>query len=250
MSVSKKKSPTKIATSKGIKLLYDAALLEEARLKRALRRSKRKATSHQLGGSSEGDNFESEVPNEPKGKSVDTSKGTGLKSGVPDVSTVDSSESESESWGDSGNEADEQENIDHKKQEKIYYPRFTKVTIHHIITKDKSISMRNRMFMHTARDDSILGTIRFVSKSEDFQIYGVVLPNRMTNQQIWDFDAYKTYLVYATSATSHKMKRRLKKSSFPSKKRTFAIVEEKEPEPAKKDKPTKKPATKRQSSRV
>nr|GEZ19543.1 hypothetical protein [Tanacetum cinerariifolium]GEZ86409.1 hypothetical protein [Tanacetum cinerariifolium] len=60
------------------------------------------------------------------------------------------------------------ENIDHKKQEKISYPRFTKAIIHHIITKDKSISMRNRMFMHTARGDSILGTMRFVSKSEDF----------------------------------------------------------------------------------
>ncbi|GJV91341.1 hypothetical protein Tco_1539154 [Tanacetum coccineum] len=59
-------------------------------------------------------------------------------------------------------------NRDHNKQEKMYYPRFTKVIIHHLITKDRSISMRNKMFMHTARDDSILGPMRFVSKSDDF----------------------------------------------------------------------------------
>ncbi|GJU16594.1 hypothetical protein Tco_1144560 [Tanacetum coccineum] len=127
----------------------------------------------------------------------------------------------------------------------MYYPRFTKAIIHHFITKDKSISMRNIMFMHTSRDDNILGTMRFVSKSDDFQIFGAVLPNRMTNQQIRDSDAYKTYLAYPTGASSPKMKRKLKKPAYPSKKRTLVIEEEEEHEPAKKEKPTKKPATKR-----
>ncbi|GJT60954.1 hypothetical protein Tco_1004487 [Tanacetum coccineum] len=53
------------------------------------------------------------------------------------------------------------ENRDIKKQEKMYYARFTKAIIHHFITKDKSISMRNRMFMYTVEDDSILGLMRF-----------------------------------------------------------------------------------------
>ncbi|GKB82791.1 hypothetical protein Tco_0949686 [Tanacetum coccineum] len=126
------------------------------------------------------------------------------------------------------------ENKDHKKQEKICYPKFTKAIIHHFITKDKSILMRNIIFMHTARDDSILGTMRFVSKFEDFQIYGAVLPNRMTNQHIRDSAAYMTYLAYATGAASPKMKRKLKKPSSLSKKRTLVTVEEEEPKPAKK----------------
>ncbi|GJV42700.1 hypothetical protein Tco_1421140 [Tanacetum coccineum] len=113
------------------------------------------------------------------------------------------------------------ENRDYKKQEKMYYPIFTKAIIHHFITKDKSISMRNRMFMHTARDESILGPMRIVSKSDDFQVYGALLPNKMTNQQMRDSDAYKTYLAYATSATSPKMKRKFKKPTSPSKKRTL-----------------------------
>ncbi|GJU95401.1 hypothetical protein Tco_1320157 [Tanacetum coccineum] len=76
------------------------------------------------------------------------------------------------------------ENRDHKKQEKMYYSRFTKVIIHHFITKDKLILMRNKMFMHITQDDSILGPIRFVSMSKDFQVYGALLPNKMTNQQM------------------------------------------------------------------
>ncbi|GKF59423.1 hypothetical protein Tco_0176209, partial [Tanacetum coccineum] len=101
---------------------------------------------------------------------------------------------------------------------------FIKAIIHHFITKDKSISMRNRMFMHTAQDDSILGPMRFVSKSDDFQVYRSLLPNRMTNQQMWDSTAYNTYLAYATCAASPKMKRKFKKPASPSKKRTLVTV--------------------------
>ncbi|GKB09789.1 hypothetical protein Tco_0843712 [Tanacetum coccineum] len=108
VSVSKKKTPTKVARSKGIELLSDAALLEEAQLKKALRRIKRETTILQAGGSSEGADFNTEVPDEPKGKSINTSEGTGVKPGVPVVSTPDSSKSENESWGDSGDEANEQ----------------------------------------------------------------------------------------------------------------------------------------------
>ncbi|GKB76919.1 hypothetical protein Tco_0943814, partial [Tanacetum coccineum] len=50
----------------GIELLSDAALLEEAQLNKALRRSKRETTIIQEGGSSGGADFESEVYDEPK----------------------------------------------------------------------------------------------------------------------------------------------------------------------------------------
>ncbi|GJY58386.1 retrovirus-related pol polyprotein from transposon TNT 1-94, partial [Tanacetum coccineum] len=109
------------------------------------------------------------------------------------------------------------ENIDHKKKEKMYYPRFTKAIIHHFISKDKSISMRNII---------------------------------MTNQQMQDSDAYKTYLAYATGAASPKMKRKIKKHASPSKKRYLVTIEEEEPEPAKKVVSSKKPIAKRQSTGV
>ncbi|GKC46453.1 hypothetical protein Tco_1064175, partial [Tanacetum coccineum] len=78
------------------------------------------------------------------------------------------------------------DNKDSKKQDKMFYPRFTKIIIRHFLKKDKSISMRNRTFMHTARDDSLLGTIRFVSRHEDTQVYGAILPKAMTNQAMLD----------------------------------------------------------------
>ncbi|GJS13021.1 zinc knuckle CX2CX4HX4C containing protein [Tanacetum coccineum] len=59
------------------------------------------------GGSSEGAGLESDVPDEPKGKSIDTSEGTCLKLRVLDVSKADSSESEYESWGDSDDNDDD-----------------------------------------------------------------------------------------------------------------------------------------------
>nr|GEX97549.1 retrovirus-related Pol polyprotein from transposon TNT 1-94 [Tanacetum cinerariifolium] len=62
------------------------------------------------------------------------------------------------------------DNKDPKKQYKMLYPRFTKIITHYFLTKDKCISMRKRKFMHTARDDSLLGTMRFVSRHEDTQV--------------------------------------------------------------------------------
>nr|GFA44718.1 hypothetical protein [Tanacetum cinerariifolium] len=107
--------------------------------------------------------------------------------------------------------------------------------------------MQNKMCMHTAWDDNILGLMRFVSRSDDFQVYGALLPKRMTNQEMRDPDADKTYLAYAIGDASPKMKRELKKPASPSKKKTLVTVEEEEPEHAKKALSSKKHATKRQS---
>ncbi|GJZ89778.1 hypothetical protein Tco_0661705 [Tanacetum coccineum] len=104
------------------------------------------------------------------------------------------------------------DNKDSKKQDKMFYPRFTKMIFHHFLEKDKSISMRNRMSMYTARDDSLLGTMRFVSKHEDAQIYGAILPKAMTNQVMLDSVAYKTYYAIASGDEPLKSKKPKTKS--------------------------------------
>nr|GEV56082.1 hypothetical protein [Tanacetum cinerariifolium] len=76
-------------------------------MKKTLRKSKQETHKLQASGSSEGANFESEVPDEPTGKTKDTSKGTGVKPGVLDVSKADSSDSDDESCGDSEDESDD-----------------------------------------------------------------------------------------------------------------------------------------------
>ncbi|GKE91640.1 hypothetical protein Tco_1572735 [Tanacetum coccineum] len=64
----------------------------------------------------------------------------------------------------------------YKKQEKMYYPRFTKVIINHFLIQENSLSWRNRIGMHTSKDDYLINTLRFVSRRETSQIYGAVLP--------------------------------------------------------------------------
>ncbi|GKF43664.1 hypothetical protein Tco_0130216, partial [Tanacetum coccineum] len=59
------------------------------------------------------------------------------------------------------------DNRGHKKQVKMYYPRFTKVIVHHFLTKDKTISKRNKIDMHTSRDDYLINTLRFFSAKEE-----------------------------------------------------------------------------------
>ncbi|GKA68807.1 hypothetical protein Tco_0768724 [Tanacetum coccineum] len=68
-----------------------------------------------------------------------------------------------------------------KRQENMPYPRFIKAIIQYFISKDKSISMRNRMFMHSIKNDSVLGTLKFVPKGEDYQVYGKKIPDKNTS---------------------------------------------------------------------
>nr|GEV24773.1 hypothetical protein [Tanacetum cinerariifolium] len=106
-SVSKNKSPANIGRGKGIELLSDVALLEEAQLRETMRKRKQEAHKLQTSGSSEGVNFESEVLNEHSDKTKDTSEGTGVKPGVSNVSKEDSSDSDDDAWVDSEDESDD-----------------------------------------------------------------------------------------------------------------------------------------------
>ncbi|GJT41439.1 hypothetical protein Tco_0941304 [Tanacetum coccineum] len=123
-------------------------------------------------------------------------------------------------------------------KEHMPYPRFTKVIISHFISKDKTISMSNKINLHTIRDDSILGTLKFVSKTEDYQKYGALIPDEMINQDIKDSKAYKSYLAFATGQATPKKARKFKKFTSPSKKLSH-VLEEKH---AKKPKRAKQPA--------
>ncbi|GJR14513.1 hypothetical protein Tco_0797165 [Tanacetum coccineum] len=120
---------------------------------------------------------------------------------------------------------------------------YGKIYKDNFLTKDKSISVRNRMSMHTARDDSLLGSMRFVSRHKDTQIYGALLPKEMTNQAMLDSVAYNTYYAIASGVDPPKPEKTQKKSDL-------AISSEetsskKKPAKAKKDvTSTKKPTTK------
>nr|GEV13709.1 hypothetical protein [Tanacetum cinerariifolium] len=51
------------------------------------------------------------------------------------------------------------------RKENMPYPKFTQVIISHFISKDKTISMRNKINLHIIQDDSLLGTLKFQAKT-------------------------------------------------------------------------------------
>nr|GEW03933.1 hypothetical protein [Tanacetum cinerariifolium] len=142
-------------------------------------------------------------------------------------------------WEDFMYQADNQE-ISSARKEHMPYPRFTKGIINHFIYKDKTISMRNKINLHTIRDDSLLDTLKFVSKIQDYQQYGAMIHDDMINQDIKDSKVYKTYYDFATGKVPPRKARKYKKVSSPSRKLSHV----KEAEPAKKGKRVKRPTKK------
>ncbi|GKB04661.1 hypothetical protein Tco_0832856 [Tanacetum coccineum] len=108
------------------------------------------------------------------------------------------------------------ENKNSKKNNDMYYPRFTKVIVDYFMAKDQSIPRRNKIFWHTARDDPMFTTIRVISKHQDMQIYGAILPQHLTNQAMLESEAYKTYHAYATGEKIPKPKYVKNKADFES----------------------------------
>ncbi|GJY36016.1 hypothetical protein Tco_0421394 [Tanacetum coccineum] len=103
--MSKKKAPATIDRSKGIDLLSEATLLEDAQIKKVLKRSKKETHSHQASGSGDGVSSQPKVPDELQDKTIGTNEGAGTKPKVPDV-PKDQPESENESWGESEEDDD------------------------------------------------------------------------------------------------------------------------------------------------
>ncbi|GJW76460.1 hypothetical protein Tco_0138142 [Tanacetum coccineum] len=137
----------------------------------------------------------------------------------------------------------EVENKNSKKNNDMYYPRFTKVIVDYFMAKDQAIPRRNKMFWHYARDDFIFTTIKVISKHQDIQVYGVILPRHLTNQAMLESKAYMTYHAYVTGEKTPKPKSIKKKAdskSSPKTKLTQASKGKRIKTIAKGDKPAKK----------
>ncbi|GKC80174.1 hypothetical protein Tco_1130948 [Tanacetum coccineum] len=76
------------------------------------------------------------------------------------------------------------------------------------------------MFMHLIKNDSVLGTLKFVPKGEDNQVYRKTIPGVMINQEIKNSTAYQTYLAYSIGAAKPKKARKWKQPNSAPKKNT------------------------------
>ncbi|GKD45484.1 hypothetical protein Tco_1270129 [Tanacetum coccineum] len=112
------------------------------------------------------------------------------------------------------------ENKNSKKNNDMYYPRFTKVIVDYFMAKDQAIPRRNKMFWHYARDDFMFTTVRVISKHQDTQVYGAILPQHLTNQAMLESEAYMTYRAYATGEKTPKPKSTKKKADSESSPKT------------------------------
>ncbi|GJX30455.1 hypothetical protein Tco_0238534 [Tanacetum coccineum] len=79
--------------------------------------------------------------------------------------------------------------IDHKKERKsrretIPFPRFTKVIINHFLSQHKSLSNLKYQHYHTIKDDGIVSRLKFVRIGEDFQEYGLAIPDMMRSNNL------------------------------------------------------------------
>nr|GEZ47626.1 hypothetical protein [Tanacetum cinerariifolium] len=104
--------------------------------------------------------------------------------------------------------------VEHKNQKKsneMYYLRFTKVIIHHFMMKKPSIPRRNNVNWHYIRDDILFSTIKVVSRHQNTQQYGAILPIELTTEDIKNTKAYKEYHACATGEAAPKPKASAKK---------------------------------------
>ncbi|GKA32254.1 hypothetical protein Tco_0718621 [Tanacetum coccineum] len=134
----KKMTPATTDKSKGIDLLFDVVALEAAQLKKAIKRSKHDTRIHQAGGSGDRTGSKSGVLDEPKGKSVDTNEGTGLKPGIPDVSKADSSESDDDEPQHADDERTDYENQEINDDEEESDDEFVQTPLNYVPTGDET----------------------------------------------------------------------------------------------------------------
>nr|GFB28519.1 hypothetical protein [Tanacetum cinerariifolium] len=106
--------------------------------------------------------------------------------------------------------------VEHKNQKKsneMYYPRFTKVIIHHFMTKKPSIHRRKKVNWHYVRDGILFLTIKVVSRHQNTQQYGAILPIELTIEDIRNTKAFKEYYACATGEAAPKPKASARRKS-------------------------------------
>ncbi|GJX32047.1 retrovirus-related pol polyprotein from transposon TNT 1-94 [Tanacetum coccineum] len=72
----------------------------------------------------------------------------------------------------------------------------------------------NQDVWHTDRDDTLFTSMRCIFRHEDTQVYGTILPTKLTNQAMLESKAYQTYYAFASGEKAPKLKYIRKKADF------------------------------------
>ncbi|GKA45161.1 hypothetical protein Tco_0737957 [Tanacetum coccineum] len=102
--------------------------------------------------------------------------------------------------------------IDHRKEKRsrrdnMPYPRFTKIIINHDLKQYKSLTNLNHKHYHTIKDDGIVSRLKFVIIGEDYQEYGLPIPDVMLTDIIKHLESYQMFIKYSTNQIPPKKSR-------------------------------------------
>ncbi|GJY27253.1 hypothetical protein Tco_0401979, partial [Tanacetum coccineum] len=114
--------------------------------------------------------------------------------------------------------------IDHRKEKKsrrenMPYPRFTKIIINHFLKQHKSLTNLNHNHYHTIKDDGLVSRLKFVRIGEDYQEYGLPIPDVMLTDAIKHSESYQMFIKYSTHQIPPKRSKGKAKKKTSSKRR-------------------------------
>ncbi|GJZ32807.1 hypothetical protein Tco_0578243, partial [Tanacetum coccineum] len=162
---SKRKEKVDINHAKGIELLSEVALIEEAQMKEVRKKSLRDFQKTHPSGSGM---VAKKPPRVNKITPTVTSEGTGDKPGVPDVTNDDSTKSESEYWGndeDNSNNKQESSNESSKQENESYEKEYDSKKVEKEEAKDDD--QEEKEFVHTPSPTDDKDDDNLESKSND-----------------------------------------------------------------------------------
>nr|GEY14568.1 hypothetical protein [Tanacetum cinerariifolium] len=191
----KGKQAAKASKAKSLSVLSEVAMTEAQQLELATKRSLQQTHISQVSGSGadEGTEF------------IHPSLSTHTEEETRDEESFDPIPKTPENSDDEGNGEENlsinvgrEEGHDEEEEEDELY---RDVIIHHFMSKDPSIPRRNKGNWHYVRDDHMFSTIKLVSRHQNTQQFGALLPIELTNEDIRNSNAYKENYAVATGAT-------------------------------------------------
>nr|GEW38177.1 hypothetical protein [Tanacetum cinerariifolium] len=117
------------------------------------------------------------------------------------------------------------------------FPRFTKDISNHFLSQYKFLFKLQFQHYHTIKDDGTVRRLKFVIIREDYQEYGVPIPDMMSNDKIKQLKSYQMFLKYSTGLIPPKKskgKRSQGQKMTDVSQESVDVSDEFEPEPAKK----------------
>ncbi|GJS59792.1 hypothetical protein Tco_0654576 [Tanacetum coccineum] len=93
------------------------------------------------------------------------------------------------------------------RRENMPFPRFTKVIINHFLKQHNSFSNLKFQHYYTIKDDGIVCRLKLVRIGEDYQEYGLPIPNTMLTEAIKQYESYQMFIKYSTGQIPPKKSR-------------------------------------------